>query len=199
MTSLRHARRLLASSAALAALASTAQAQVTYDFSANLLGANGGSNGLWTGNVTFNWLTFGGSGSGVAASIITTAVPAGVGSAAQGVNALLWSAIGQNNFTVTSGVVTSFQFIATSSPDNFHMCMNSTLTGLTAPSGFICPANYNRVGVINGPRAENFGGLQGISFQARPTTVVPEPSTYALIGTGLAGLALVRRRRAARA
>jgi hypothetical protein len=27
------------------------------------------------------------------------------------------------------------------------------------------------------------------------TTVVPEPSTYALIGTGLAGLALIRRRR----
>jgi hypothetical protein len=32
-----------------------------------------------------------------------------------------------------------------------------------------------------------------------PGTVVPEPSTYALMGTGLIGLAIVRRRRTARA
>lgn len=195
MTSIRSLRRLIAATTALAALASTAHAQVTYDFTANLIGTAGASNGLWTGNVTFNWLTFGGSGTGAASSVITTAVPAGVGNAAQGMNSMLWAAIGNNSFTVTSGVVTSFQFTATSSPDNYHVCMNSTNTTLSAPSGFICPGSYNRIGVIGSARGENFDGLQGIRFTARPTTVVPEPSTYALIGTGLAGLAFVRRRR----
>ncbi|MCU0636094.1 MAG: PEP-CTERM sorting domain-containing protein [Gemmatimonadaceae bacterium] len=32
--------------------------------------------------------------------------------------------------------------------------------------------------------------------QARPTTVIPEPSTYALVATGLVALVMVRRRRA---
>jgi hypothetical protein len=191
-------RRAIAASACVASLAASANAQVTYDFTANLVGAAGGSSGVWTGNVTFNWLTFGGSGSGAAASLITTAVPAGVGNSAQGLNALLWSTIGSNSFTVNSGVITAFAFGAISTPDNYVLCMNSG-PAFSLPPSAQCPVNYNRVGVLFGPRADNFDGIQGVSFRARPATVVPEPSTYALIGTGLAGLAFVRRRRQARA
>jgi hypothetical protein len=39
------------------------------------------------------------------------------------------------------------------------------------------------------------GGRFGANFQYRPTTVVPEPSTYALLGAGLAAMAVVARRR----
>jgi hypothetical protein len=41
----------------------------------------------------------------------------------------------------------------------------------------------------------NTGGRFGANFQYRPTTVVPEPSTYALLGAGLAAMAVVARRR----
>jgi hypothetical protein len=41
----------------------------------------------------------------------------------------------------------------------------------------------------------NSGGRFGANFQYRPTTVVPEPSTYALLAAGLAAMAVVARRR----
>lgn len=41
------------------------------------------------------------------------------------------------------------------------------------------------------------GGWDGAKFQNSVTSTVPEPATYGLIGAGLAGLAIFRRRRSA--
>jgi hypothetical protein len=48
-------------------------------------------------------------------------------------------------------------------------------------------------GSTNDP--DGTGGWKGAAFSNRVTSLVPEPATYALMGAGLAGLAIFRRRR----
>lgn len=184
----------LAALTAASGAVTTVEAQVRYDFFAPLTGTAGASNGTWTGYVTFNWLTSGGSGSGAAASVVTTEVPSGVATPSQGWDAVLWSVVGLNSFTVTNGVVTSFQFGAESAPDQNRVCMNSG-AGFIAGSNFICPQYYNRIGVQSNARGENSEGSAGVSFVEAQTTV-PEPSTIVLLASGLGALGFVRRRKA---
>ena len=49
----------------------------------------------------------------------------------------------------------------------------------------------------NSNNPEGRGGWTGATFRNSVTSTVPEPATYGLIGAGLAGLAIARRRRSA--
>lgn len=177
-------------------VAGTAGAQVTYDFSTSLAGYNGAASGNWTGYFTLNWLSSGGSGTGAASTFITTAMPTGVATPAQGWDATLFNVIGANSFTVTNGTITGLQFGAVSEPDNFVVCANSG-SQFTLNVYLICPAQYNRVGVANSARGDNFGGLSAFTFTARPATSVPEPASVGLLLGGMAGLVTIARRRRA--
>jgi secreted trypsin-like serine protease len=59
-------------------------------------------------------------------------------------------------------------------------------------NGYACVANN----AANAACLANYNFI--INTVGAPATVIPEPSTYALIATGLAGLALARRRRSAK-
>lgn len=91
---------------------------------------------------------------------------------------------GPTTFTAREGVITSNNTLSELSitPDAFNFFINS-------------------LGIIEG----GFGVLQGITDYGRiessisvTVTAVPEPSTYALMGVGLVGIALMARRRSAK-
>lgn len=194
MSLVRGISRLICCGVLLGGLSTSASAQVTYSFSSYLEGYSGAGDGFWTGSVTFDWLTSGGSGTGAASSFVTTSVPSGIATPSQGWDAVAWTVIGANSFTVTNGIVTAFQFGAQSKPDDFVVCANSGAQFSLDPGSTICPAQYNRVGVLGLERSQNFGGLQGISFTEQ-TANVPEPSSALLMITAAAGLIFMMRRR----
>jgi len=66
-----------------------------------------------------------------------------------------------------------------------------------AGAEFVSDASISFYGGDNGFNSSNsrlfFGGSDGVTF--RDLNVVPEPSTFSLLGIGLGGLAILRRRR----
>jgi hypothetical protein len=83
--------------------------------------------------------------------------------------------------------------------------INGQISGIASwgTSGFcnrygdIAPSrDVSCFGAFNG--WANAGTVANRAWIAQNTTVIPEPSTYALIATGLAGLAFIRRRRSTR-
>lgn len=93
-------------------------------------------------------------------------------------------------------------FYATGGTAGYGWVRNSSF----ATQGGFTPGNQfflNSAGVISAPSQPFALGLQiqGTAVTVPPTPpdmgVIPEPSTYALMATGLAGLAALRRRRAA--
>jgi hypothetical protein len=111
-----------------------------------------------------------------------------------------------NNLVVTLYGSGSNQFVATFGPQTF----NNTLTG-TGNYGFLfglsaadqaafntfLAANPSAMIGIGASLSDVSGGLETFAVGTLPSASVPEPSTYLLMATGLAGMLALRRRRRA--
>ena len=195
-------KRTAAACIGLAAISITfalpAHADVIYDFSIN---ANQGSApGTITGTLDLAFVSAGGSGSGAATSLVLTSVSSGIQpffNVNPDVTGGFWNEQVTNTFTVTNGVVTSFEFMSLTDhgaafADVF--CMNSTSGSAGTFQVWICPAGLNGL-TVNRLEAYNTLGWSGVTFT--PEASVPEPATLSLLGLGLAGVGLMRRRKAA--
>jgi hypothetical protein len=89
-------------------LVPVAKADRAYDLSVDLNGGN--INGKLTRMVDPPFVTAGGTGSGAADSLVLTSIPAGFGTLAGGDVLSSWTDQVTDDFTVTSGVITSFAF-----------------------------------------------------------------------------------------
>ena len=173
--------------------AAPAAANTTYDFSIDL--SHGDVTGVLTGTLVLDFVDQGGSGSGAASSVTLTSVPAGFGSLADGNIVTDWSAQVQNQFTVSQGEITGYEFFAATGP-----CDGAALA-LGSDAAYGCYQNFpalNEFESNNATYGYNEGGSAGISFTELQS--VPEPSglpifTIALIAT--AGILLRGRRKEA--
>jgi hypothetical protein len=91
---------------------------------------------------------------------------------------------GQIQITLTSGSFTSTQTLTNSTSTTFLGftsvdAISSMTVAVVSPNG------------VTGP----FATVNDLRLGAAPTSVIPEPSTYALLATGMAGLLIMTRRR----
>jgi hypothetical protein len=95
----------------------------------------------------------------------------------------LFQSAGQLRITVVSGAFTSVQTLTNPT--------TATFTGFTSV-GAISSVTVEALGA---QATRGFSTVNNFRLGATPTVVIPEPSTYALLATGLAALAAVLRRR----
>ncbi len=169
-------------------LAASAKAE-SYTFS--IVEDQGAITGTVTGTLDLPFVSAGGSGSGAADSLVITSIPAGYNALTEGDTVTSWTDQIANSFTVTSGVITSVEFFATtgSSDPSDVLCLNSTGAGPGFGS-FGCPSDLNELheDTAEGLYGYNFDGLAGITFTP-VASAVPEPASVWLLGTILAGVA----------
>jgi hypothetical protein len=183
---------------ALAASLSSAPADAQgFDFTGNF---NQGPNaGTIAGSLVLSGFTPGATGMFSASLLTISLYPDGIIPSPEGDVATLWSLQTANLFSTVNGAITGWQFIAGTGTEyngnSYLLCLN-TGAGVDLPPGRVCPAGLNFVGLGGADNfAFNFGGAQGLTFA--PSRPVPEPTTYALLATGLFALVLLRRRRRA--
>lgn len=169
-----------------------------YDFSFS--GAVGYSTvfGPIAGTVDLPFVGPGGSGTGAAASLTLTSLPAGFGTLAGGDVVTSWVDQIDNTFTVTAGQVTSFLFFAATGNtinDNIF-CLNSTRTNAAPFGPLYCPSGLNELQGTMATYESNLTGRNGITFSDENAALTPEPG-YRIFGLLLiAGIAAgVRRSR----
>ena len=174
----------------------TAQAEI-FDFSLPLL--VGTATGTVTGTLDLAFVAPGGSGSGAAASLVFTSIPAGFGALAAGGDATAWGNQAANAFTVTAGTITSFEFLAAtaaSEPADVF-CINSSTGDLLTFGDYRCTPGLNE---LSGPTGDtygaNFEGFAGVTF-TEASAATPEPNSVVLVSMLLAA-AFVSRKRTAR-
>lgn len=176
-----HTKSILSFGLLLGATAAAHAAPITFVFSFSNL--TGNIAGTVTGRI------FGLQDNGVnqaATSLIIDSFPAGL-AVADGINnsnALTWNAVQGNLFTVVNGVVTSEQFAAQ------HVDSVRTDTFFLGAVTF----TTNCCGTVANSGLSLDNGLR-IVGGANPTiTSVPEPGTFALLGIGVFGAALAKRK-----
>jgi hypothetical protein len=181
----------------ICALSTCARAD-TFNFSIYLPDGDSGYRGTVYGTIDLPFLTSPtGSGTGAAASLIFTSLPAGFGTLAGGNVVTNWADQVANTFTVVGGVITSYQFFAVTSPTSEvgdYLCLNSATSGL-GTGIFGCSATINELAENTFNIAYDYPN-DAITLTSDITTAtVPEPGTLVLLGTGLSGLVGAMRRR----
>jgi hypothetical protein len=160
--------------------------------------------GTVTGEVDLEFIGAGGTGSGAATSLTLTSFPSGLGSFSGGDVATNWADQITNSFTVSAGVLTSFEFYALTAGDDSanELCLNSTGNDGGTFGEYDCLAGLNLLQTNANLYDYNFNGLSGVSFaDAGPSPLsgpadTPEPGTLMLLLTGVATLLGATRVRA---
>jgi hypothetical protein len=184
----------------LSVFIASAQADISENFSVNLNNTLGTVLGTVTGTVDLPFVNAGGSGSGAADSLLLTSIPAGFGALAGGNNVTNWADQVTNTFTVTAGAVTSFEFLAVTSPNTSvgdYFCINSDGGSAGSIGGWGCPGGLNELSETSATFGYNFGGASGVTFTPS-ASATPEPSFFIPILTMVLFLiAFVARKRIA--
>jgi hypothetical protein len=163
------------------------QANATeYDFSINL--DSGPNTGTVTGTLDLPFVSGSGSGTGGASSLVLTSIPASFGTLGGGDFVTSWADQVTNTFTVTSGAITSFEFMAVTSGDTSvgdYFGINSTGSSAGSFGGWVLPGDLNELSETASIFGYNYGGAGGVTFSASAT---PLPSTWTMLIAGFAGL-----------
>ncbi len=173
--------------AAMAAGAAAPARATLFDYSFTM--TSGSVTGTVSGTIDLPFVS-GGSGSGAADLVTIDSAPAALLPLPQPNPVTSWNVQGANDFTVTGGVITAYQFDALTGAGGIlddELCFNNGATVNTAFRN--CSQNLNFLGSANG-FGRNQAGAAGITF----ASAVPEPATIALLATAILGCAISRRR-----
>jgi hypothetical protein len=134
------------------------------------------------------------NGSGSATRVTIETFPAGLNSifGAGPIDATAWNQQYENSFTVANDVITAASFWSQASVNGFGSAAQLYINGAGGP--------YNFVNIDGTDTHYVWGqnGMSGVTFSlVGDSANVPEPGSLALLGLGIAGVATMRRRKAA--
>jgi PEP-CTERM motif len=179
-------RRFALGAATLAMLlATTSQARADLDFSFEIDNTIGTVSGSVFGRI----LGLTDNATSSASQVLIDSFPAGLNSIAGStpINAMLWDQQLQNSFTVSAGQVVGGGFWSQQTISGFPQGFQLYINGGAGPFNFLN---------IDGQDQLYVWGDDGLAAShIAPLRSVPEPSSMALLGLGIAGAAFVARHR----